>query len=261
MAHSLSLQRSFKSATFLLRSALLSPSSKSFSADALVPEYSRGDIGCVSGIPDEHLRRKVHNKVLENLASGKSIFCQPRTAAISAAFLESLMNIFIERWRNPLMGWTSTGDPYANVGDSALDFDSEESAKAFANNHGWDYVVRLNSNSVGNYCGIRALVAKVVGHVVLGLILAASHCRTFSLIHGYSAPLEAYMHLEHHEDVGVVWHRFPSSFFVPEYVGEVRWLDDGFRGFLPLPFNATLGGSAAAPPYFNNKNIASDEQY
>ncbi|KAF9595123.1 hypothetical protein IFM89_037223 [Coptis chinensis] len=55
------MNRSLKSATFLLRSALLSHSSKSFSADALVPEYSRGEIGCVSGIPDEHLRRKETN--------------------------------------------------------------------------------------------------------------------------------------------------------------------------------------------------------
>lgn len=39
------------------------------------------------------------------------------------------------------MGWTSTGDPYANVGDAALSFDSEEAAKAFAEKHGWDYVV------------------------------------------------------------------------------------------------------------------------
>ncbi|KAF9586970.1 hypothetical protein IFM89_039842 [Coptis chinensis] len=52
------MNQSLKSATFLLRSALLSHSSKSFSADALVPEYSRGEIGCVSGIPYEHLRRK-----------------------------------------------------------------------------------------------------------------------------------------------------------------------------------------------------------
>lgn len=44
-------------------------------------------------------------------------------------------------------------------------------------------------------------------------------------------------------------------------MGEVRWIDDGFRGLLPLPFNSTLGGTAAAPPYFNNKNKASDEQY
>jgi len=41
------------------------------------------------------------------------------------------------------MGWTSTGDPYANVGDSALAFDSEEAAKSFAERHGWDYKVRF----------------------------------------------------------------------------------------------------------------------
>ncbi|KAL5198986.1 hypothetical protein ABZP36_002498 [Zizania latifolia] len=46
------------------------------------------------------------------------------------------------RWENPLMGWTSTGDPYANVGEAGLTFDSAESAKAFAEKHGWDHVVR-----------------------------------------------------------------------------------------------------------------------
>lgn len=61
--------------------------------------------------------------------------------------------------------------------------------------------------------------------------------------------------------VGSEWHRFPSSFFIPDYIGEVRWIDDGFRGLLPFPFNSTLGGTAAAPPYFNNKNKASDMQY
>ncbi|KAF8391230.1 hypothetical protein HHK36_023532 [Tetracentron sinense] len=113
------------------------------------------------------------------------------------------------------------------------------------------------------------MIAKVFRPMVLGLILCASHGRTFSLIHGYSAPLEIYKHLDHHEDAGIgsvvcigsEWHRFPSSFFVPDYVGKVRWVDDGFRGLLPFPFNSTLGGTAAAPPYFNNKNKASDEQY
>ncbi|KAK8970737.1 hypothetical protein KSP40_PGU003584 [Platanthera guangdongensis] len=42
---------------------------------------------------------------------------------------------------NPLMGWTSTGDPYAHVGDSALSFDGKESAMAFAEEHGWHYLV------------------------------------------------------------------------------------------------------------------------
>ncbi|XP_058095596.1 dol-P-Man:Man(6)GlcNAc(2)-PP-Dol alpha-1,2-mannosyltransferase [Magnolia sinica] len=113
------------------------------------------------------------------------------------------------------------------------------------------------------------MVAKILRPVVLGLILCASHARTFSLMHGYSAPMEIYKHLEHHDDAGVgstlcvgsEWHRFPSSFFIPSHVGEVRWIDDGFQGLLPFPFNSTLGGTAAAPPYFNNKNKASNEQY
>lgn len=61
--------------------------------------------------------------------------------------------------------------------------------------------------------------------------------------------------------VGSEWHRYPSSFFVPSYVGEIRWVDDGFRGLLPLPFNSTLGGTASAPTYFNNKNKAAEAQY
>ncbi|CAN6569565.1 unnamed protein product [Malus baccata var. baccata] len=34
---------------------------------------------------------------------------------------------------------TSTGDPYANVGEAGLTFESEEAAKAFTEKHGWDY--------------------------------------------------------------------------------------------------------------------------
>ncbi|KAI4333577.1 hypothetical protein L6164_018364 [Bauhinia variegata] len=112
-------------------------------------------------------------------------------------------------------------------------------------------------------------IAKLLRPVILSLILCASHARTFSLIHGYSAPMEIYKILEHHDDagtgsvlcVGSEWHRFPSSFFVPEFVGQVRWIDDGFRGLLPMPFNSTLGGTASAPTYFNKKNKASEEQY
>ncbi|XVF78798.1 hypothetical protein PTKIN_Ptkin14bG0166100 [Pterospermum kingtungense] len=116
---------------------------------------------------------------------------------------------------------------------------------------------------------IIVMIAKILRPVALSLILCASHARTFSLINGYAAPLEVYKILEHHDDagtgsvlcVGSEWHRFPSSFFVPNYISEVRWIDDGFRGLLPFPFNATLGGTSAAPPYFNNKNKALDEQY
>ncbi|CAH9085168.1 unnamed protein product [Cuscuta epithymum] len=116
---------------------------------------------------------------------------------------------------------------------------------------------------------VLVVVSKFLRPVALGLILCASHARTFSLINGYSAPLEIYKHLDYHDDVGAgatlcvgsEWHRFPTSFLVPEYVDKVRWLDDGFRGLLPLPFNTSLGGTSAAPSYFNNKNKASDNQY
>ncbi|KAK8579282.1 hypothetical protein V6N13_142495 [Hibiscus sabdariffa] len=113
------------------------------------------------------------------------------------------------------------------------------------------------------------VIAKVLRPGALCLILCASHARTFSLINGYAAPFEVYKILDHYDDagtgsvlcVGSEWHRFPSSFFVPDFVGEVRWINDGFQGLLPFPFNATLGGTSAAPPYLNNKNKASHEQY
>ncbi|KAK0592953.1 hypothetical protein LWI29_028198 [Acer saccharum] len=40
------------------------------------------------------------------------------------------------------MGWTSTGDPYANVGGAGFNFDSEAAAKEFAERHGWEYVIK-----------------------------------------------------------------------------------------------------------------------
>lgn len=46
------------------------------------------------------------------------------------------------RWQNPLIGWTSTGDPMEHVAWSALDFHSKEEAVAFAEKQGFTAVVR-----------------------------------------------------------------------------------------------------------------------
>ncbi|ERN18625.1 hypothetical protein AMTR_s00065p00165170 [Amborella trichopoda] len=103
-----------------------------FSSDALV-KIKSGEIGMVSGIPEEHLNRRV------------LIYSPARTASQQGSGKVGKWKInFLstQKWENPLMGWTSTGDPYANVGDAALYFDSEEAAKAFAEKHGWDYEVR-----------------------------------------------------------------------------------------------------------------------
>ncbi|WOL11644.1 NADH dehydrogenase [Canna indica] len=105
---------------------------RSFASDALV-ELKPGEIGIVSGIPEEHLKRRV------------IIYSPARTASQQGSGKVGKWKInFVstQKWENPLMGWTSTGDPYAHVGDSALSFDTEEAAKDFAERHGWDYVVR-----------------------------------------------------------------------------------------------------------------------
>ncbi|KAG8477074.1 hypothetical protein CXB51_030426 [Gossypium anomalum] len=112
--------------------------SRTFSSDALV-EVKPGEVGMVSGIPEEHLRRRV------------VIYSPARTATQQGSGKVGKWKInFVstQKWENPLMGWTSTGDPYANVGDSALGFDSEEAAKSFAERHGWDYVVKKRQTPV-----------------------------------------------------------------------------------------------------------------
>lgn len=40
------------------------------------------------------------------------------------------------------MGWTSTADPFENVGRAALSFDTPEAAAAFCDSHGWTYTIR-----------------------------------------------------------------------------------------------------------------------
>ncbi|KAL3583379.1 hypothetical protein D5086_014440 [Populus alba] len=105
----------------------------SASSDALV-EYKAGEIGMVSGIPQDHLRRRV---VIYSPARTATQQGSGKVGRWKINFMSTL------KWENPLMGWTSTGDPYAHVGDSALGFDSEEAAKAFAERHGWDMVTAL----------------------------------------------------------------------------------------------------------------------
>eukprot|EP00244_Chara_vulgaris_P008293 TRINITY_DN320_c0_g1_i9.p1 TRINITY_DN320_c0_g1~~TRINITY_DN320_c0_g1_i9.p1 ORF type:complete len:168 (-),score=26.96 TRINITY_DN320_c0_g1_i9:702-1205(-) len=93
----------------------------------------KGEIGEVSGVPTEHLRRRVvifqPSKVVTQ--SGSSKFKKWRISFLST-----------QKWENPLMGWTSTSDPLANVGEAGLSFDSKESATQFAEKHGWEFEVQ-----------------------------------------------------------------------------------------------------------------------
>ncbi|KAK3224508.1 hypothetical protein Dsin_011533 [Dipteronia sinensis] len=115
--------------------ATVCPLSRPFSSDALV-QLQPGEIGKVSGIPEEHLRRRV------------VIYSPARTATQQGSGKLGKWKINFmstQKWENPLMGWTSTGDPYANVGDAGFNFDSEVAAKEFAERHGWEYVVKKHN--------------------------------------------------------------------------------------------------------------------
>ncbi|KAK3231217.1 hypothetical protein Dsin_003098 [Dipteronia sinensis] len=114
------------------RSSAFSSSRWFSSTDALV-EVQPGEVGWISGIPEENLRRRI------------IIYSPARTATQqgSGKVGKWKMNFLsIQKWENPLMGWTSTGDPYANVGEAGLSFDSEAAAKAFAEKYGWEYTVK-----------------------------------------------------------------------------------------------------------------------
>ncbi|XWS29696.1 hypothetical protein CRYUN_Cryun24cG0052300 [Craigia yunnanensis] len=102
-------------------------------------EVKPGEVGRVSGILEEHLREGKFQIFIEVV-----IYSPARTATQQGSGKVGKWKINFmstQKWENPLMGWTSTGDPYANDGDSALSFDAEEDAKSFAERHGWEYVV------------------------------------------------------------------------------------------------------------------------
>ncbi|XP_048737764.1 NADH dehydrogenase [ubiquinone] iron-sulfur protein 4, mitochondrial-like [Ostrea edulis] len=94
----------------------------------MVPEHA--DISCLTGVPDEHLKtRRVR------------IFVPTKNAMQSGVFGTRRWKIEFdtrERWENPLMGWTSSGDPLSNT---AVEFRSPEEAIDFCEKNGWEYHV------------------------------------------------------------------------------------------------------------------------
>ena len=44
-----------------------------------------------------------------------------------------------QKWENPLMGWTSTGDALSHQFNSVVNFESKEAAVAFCEKYGWEY--------------------------------------------------------------------------------------------------------------------------
>ncbi|BBN20011.1 NADH dehydrogenase (ubiquinone) Fe-S protein 4 [Marchantia polymorpha subsp. ruderalis] len=104
-----------------------------FGADSKANVIRAGEIGEVSGVPDEHLHRKVLIYSPARVASQQGV---GKTGVWKISFEST------QKWENPLMGWTSTGDPYHAVGEAALYFDTKEAAMEFASKYGWEYTIR-----------------------------------------------------------------------------------------------------------------------
>ncbi|XP_017483421.1 PREDICTED: NADH dehydrogenase [ubiquinone] iron-sulfur protein 4, mitochondrial-like [Rhagoletis zephyria] len=87
-------------------------------------------LSVVSGVPEEHI---VNRRV--------RIYKQAKNAMQSGTYDTQKWKLDYEnreRWENPLMGWTSTGDPLSNLN---LYFSSKEDAIEYCERHGLTYQV------------------------------------------------------------------------------------------------------------------------
>lgn len=112
---------------------------------------------------------------------------------------------------------------------------------------------------------IARLLSRAATTLILVVIVLLSVSRTAALLLNYSAPMAIYRHLPEEPlatnptdtikvCVGDEWYRHPSSFLLPGPDYRLQFIKCGFDGLLPAAFNATKGGTAAAPDYLNNKN-------
>lgn len=91
--------------------------------------------------------------------------------------------------------------------------------------------------------------------------------RIFSLYRNYHAPLDLLMELNRYPSEGKVsstatinvclgkdWHRYPSSFFLPNKNWNVKFIQSEFKGILPAPYSDLSNGTKIIHNHFNDKN-------
>ncbi|OAD56636.1 NADH dehydrogenase [ubiquinone] iron-sulfur protein 4, mitochondrial [Eufriesea mexicana] len=89
------------------------------------------NVGICSGVPEEHLKTRTVR-----------IYCPAKSAMQSGTNNINYWQIDFdtrERWENPLMGWTSTGDPLSNL---QVAFATKEEATKYCDKMGWKYYIQ-----------------------------------------------------------------------------------------------------------------------
>ncbi|XP_031628074.1 NADH dehydrogenase [ubiquinone] iron-sulfur protein 4, mitochondrial [Contarinia nasturtii] len=88
------------------------------------------DLTAISGVPEEHVKTR---RVRICLPAKNSM--QSGTNNLDYWKIEFDAR---ERWENPLMGWSSTGDPLSNL---QVEFGTKEEAIAHCEKYGWKWYV------------------------------------------------------------------------------------------------------------------------
>ena len=91
--------------------------------------------------------------------------------------------------------------------------------------------------------------------------------RIFALYRNYHAPLDRVIELNRYPHgasvperaiinvcMGKDWHRYPSSFFLPNKNWNVRFIRSEFKGLLPAPYSAGSNATYVVHEHFNDQN-------
>ncbi|XP_058865682.1 alpha-1,2-mannosyltransferase ALG9-like isoform X1 [Acipenser ruthenus] len=113
-----------------------------------------------------------------------------------------------------------------------------------------------------------------LGTVLLFSVLSLS--RSVALFRGYHAPLDLYPEFHRiakdptlhtvpegrpvHVCVGKEWHRFPSSFLLPDN-WQLQFIQSEFRGQLPKPFSKGGSPTQIIPTHMNDQNREEPSRY
>ena len=113
--------------------------------------------------------------------------------------------------------------------------------------------------------------------VLLMMSALISISRGAALYKGFSAPIDVYRELEQINDrmihvmnydfgqvnvcVGKEWHRFPSSFFLPDHKWKLKFLKSQFAGQLPGYFSEAWNGTRITPSNMNDENREEVSRY
>ncbi|PXF46858.1 NADH dehydrogenase [ubiquinone] iron-sulfur protein 4, mitochondrial [Gracilariopsis chorda] len=102
-------------------------------ATRLMSTNSDHTINVLSGIPDKHAARRVR------IFRPAKVATQQGRGSITQMWKMTFEKIEgDDRWTNPLMGWTSTGDPLSNMG---MAFPTKEAAIQYAERNGYGFTV------------------------------------------------------------------------------------------------------------------------